>query len=254
MTRSIFVTGAAAGIGRATALLFARRGFRVGLYDVDELGLARVAGEIGERAAVWGRLDVADPRSVEAAVAAFGAWTGGRMDVLFNCAGILRMGAFDAIPIAEYEKEIAINVLGPVYVTRAALPLLERGERPVIVTMSSASAQYGVPEMAVYSATKFFVRGLTEALDLELAGRGIRVCDVAPGYVATEMVSSQRTPAKSVGKLGVSLTADDVAEVVWKAVHGSGVHHFVEAKVAALARIGGALPSVARRVLAHYSR
>ena len=175
MTRSIFVTGAAAGIGRATAVLFARRGWLVGLYDVDEAGLARVAAEIGESATVRGRLDVADPRAFEPAIAAFGDRTGGRMDVLFNCAGILRMGAFDAIPIAEYERQVAINVLGPIYGIRAALPLLARGERPAIVTMSSASAQYGVPEMAVYSATKFFVRGLTEALELELSARGVRV-------------------------------------------------------------------------------
>lgn len=254
MARSIFITGAAAGIGRAAALRFARGGYFVGLSDVDERGLRALADEIGSRSCSFSVADVSRRDAIERAIAEFGARTGGVMDVLFGNAGILRMGSFADIPVEEYERMVSINVLGVVYGVRASLPLLARGERPTVVTMSSASAQYGTPEMAVYSATKFFVRGLTEALELELEPKGIRVCDVAPGYVDTEMVRSQRQPATSLQKLGASLTADDVAERVWRAAHARGVHHFLQRDVSALARVSGALPGLARRIMRHYSR
>jgi NAD(P)-dependent dehydrogenase (short-subunit alcohol dehydrogenase family) len=254
MPKSIFVTGAAAGIGRATALHFAERGWFVGLFDVDERGLAEVAERVGRRSCVTGRLDVTDKDAFGPALAAFGAETGGSMDVLFNNAGILRMGRFEDIAIADYEKEVAINVLGVIYGIRAALPLLERGTKPCIVSMSSASALYGAPEMAVYSATKFAVRALTEALDIEFRKKKIRVCDVLPGYVDTGMVRSQTRPAQSLRKMGAHLTAELVAERVWDAVHGRGVHFFLEEKMVALARVGGAFPGLARRIMRHYSK
>jgi len=254
--RTIFITGAGAGIGRATACLFASRGFLVGLYDVDEKGLEGTLDLFDGNAranAVKELLDVTSETAFNDATRRFSEKTSGALDVLFNCAGILRMGRFEDIPLAEYDKEIAINFRGVIIGARAALPLLLRGEMKRIVNMSSASAVYGTPDLAVYSATKFAVRGLTEALDLELGDRGIRVCDVMPGYVDTGMVQSQTFRPKTLEKLGVKLTADNVAKRVWDAAHGKDVHYFLENDVALLSRIGSLVPGLGRRIMKSYS-
>ncbi len=245
--RAIFVTGAASGIGRATALLFGRRGFKVGCYDVDVEGAHAVAREIGSGSS-YGRIDVTNAESWEAAVADFES-SAGRLDVLFNCAGILRMGRFEDVSVEDCRKQLDVNVMGTILGIRTCLPLLERTGNAVIVNMSSASAIYGQPELAVYSASKFAVRALTEALDIELRPRGIRVCDIMPGYVDTPMVHSQRHVAKSLDRLGIKLTADDVAEVVWKAVHGRALHYVPQRDLAVMSRIGGLLPEVGRLVM-----
>lgn len=250
--KAIFVTGAASGIGRATALLFGRRGFAVGCYDIDEEGARKVAAEVGP-ASSHGRLDVTDEESWRNAVAAFEAKTH-RMDVLFNCAGVLRMGRFEDIPPEECRRQLEVNIMGVVLGIQRSLPLLERTPGSVVVNMSSASAVYGQPELAVYSASKFAVRALTEALDVELRQKGVRVCDVMPSYVDTPMVHSQRHTAKTLDRLGVKLTADDVAEVVWKAAHGRGLHYVPQKSVDFLGRVGGLLPEVGRVVMRHLAK
>ena len=254
--KAIFVTGAASGIGRATSLLFARRGFRVGCYDIDVEGVRRVAEEVdaaaGMSLACHGRIDVTNEESWGAALADFERHTH-RMDVLFNSAGILRTGRFEDVPPTECRKQLDVNVMGIVLGIQKSLPLLERTAadhgRSVIVNMSSASATYGQPELAVYSASKFAVRGLTEALDVELRSRKIHVCDVMPSYVDTPMVHAQRHTPKTLARLGVKLTADDVAAVVWKAAHGRGLHYIPQRDVALMNRLGGLLPELSRVVM-----
>jgi NAD(P)-dependent dehydrogenase (short-subunit alcohol dehydrogenase family) len=247
MSKSIFVTGAASGIGKATALLFGGRGWRVGCYDVDVDGARTVAETIG-RLALHGRLDVTSEESWRLCVADFEAATGSKMDVLFNSAGILRMGRFEDIAPIESKKQLDINVYGIVLGVHACLPALERS-RGTIVNMSSASAIYGQPELAVYSATKFAVRALTEALDIELRRKGIRVCDVMPGFVETPMLTEQQTPAATVAKLGVKLKAEDIADVVWKAAHGTGLHYIPQNDLKILTRLNGLLPELGRVVM-----
>jgi short-subunit dehydrogenase len=250
---SIFVTGAASGIGRATAELFASRGYFVGLFDVDGAAVAALAAQLGAGRAIAGELDVRDLGAFRASVAAFGAAAGGRMDVLFNCAGILRMGPFDKVPAEDAHLEIAVNVGGVVNGIYASLPLLEATSGSVIVNMSSVSAVYGTPDHSVYSATKFAVRGLTEALDIELRPRGVRVCDVMPGYVSTKMVHEQKIKSPIVGALGVRLEAGDVASTVWNAVHGDKVHWLMKADHALFARLSG-FSSLARAIMKHMIR
>jgi NAD(P)-dependent dehydrogenase (short-subunit alcohol dehydrogenase family) len=245
--KTIFVTGAASGIGKASALLFGRRGWFVGCYDIDVDGARRVAAEIGTRASD-GRVDVTNAESWKTALSDFEAVAGGRMDVLFNCAGILRMGKFDEIPLDQCRLQLEINVMGVVTGVQTCLPILERS-KGCIVNMSSASAIYGQPELAVYSASKFSVRALTEALDIELRARGVRVADVMPGYVDTPMVSSQAHRATTLDKMGVKLTADDVAEVVWKAAHGRGLHYMPQRDMRLMSRLGGLMPGMARTIM-----
>jgi NAD(P)-dependent dehydrogenase (short-subunit alcohol dehydrogenase family) len=228
MQPSIFITGAASGIGKATAKLFAERGYFVGVFDVNEDGVREVAAALGDDRSVAGRLDVRDRASWRAAVDAFSAKTGGAMDVLFGCAGVLKFASFVDCTAEDADRQIAINVNGVVNGIYASLPLLEasvaRGRKPMVLTMSSASAIYGQPEMAVYSATKFFVRGLTEALDVELGAKGIRVADVMPGFVDTPMVQNEAHKPKTMGVFGVKTTAEDVAAIVWKASQSDKLH------------------------------
>jgi NAD(P)-dependent dehydrogenase (short-subunit alcohol dehydrogenase family) len=251
---SIFITGAGAGIGRATARLFAERGFVVGLFDVDERALDETAAGIDEAKVVKRRLDVTDESGFGEAMRVFGDATGGTLDVMFNCAGILRTGRFEDLSMAENDAQIAVNVRGVILGTRLALPLLLKGSIRRIVSMSSASAIYGVPDLAVYSATKFAVRALTEALDLELRPRGVRVCDVMPGYVNTNMVSSLPFKPASIKTLGVRLTAEDVARRVWDAAHGDDVHYFLQKDVALLARVAGLFPRLGRFTMKTYAK
>lgn len=246
MTKTIFVTGAASGIGKETALLFGRRGYRVGCYDVDVEGARKVSAEIAS--ASHGRIDVTSEESWKTAATDFVSSSGERLDVLFNCAGILRMGHFEDVPPAECRKQLEVNVMGVVLGIQTCLPMLERS-RGVVVNMSSASAIYGQPELAVYSATKFAVRALTEALDIELRAKGVRVADVMPGYVDTPMVSSQTHRPSSLKKMGIKLKPEHIAEIVWEAAHGTKLHYIPQMDLKVMQRLGGLVPELGRAVM-----
>ncbi len=230
MPKSIFITGAAQGIGRATALKFHQEGWFVGAYDVDGVGLEKLSDELqGERLAT-GRLDVTDRNAFAAAAKAFNEQAGGRFDVLFNNAGLLFTGDFGDIAADRHDRMVDVNIKGVTNGIQAALPYLEataqaHGEACVL-SMSSASAIYGAPEHAVYSATKFAVRALGEALDIELAPKNIKVRDIMPAYVDTGMVQNLEHKPKILQASGISHTADDIAELAWQAVHGDTLHTY----------------------------
>lgn len=211
---SIFITGAAAGIGQAAARHFAARGWFVGLYDLDAEGVAALARELGDDRALAGRLDVTRGEDWQAALAGFHQRTG-RLDVLLNNAGILVSGPFESIPLARQQAVVDVNVKGVLAGCHAAFPYLKRQAGARVINMASASALYGQPSLATYSATKFAVRGLTEALDLEWQAHDIRVMDIMPLFVQTGMVVGMN--AKSIASLGVKLTPEDVAQVIWQA-------------------------------------
>ncbi|MBZ5734667.1 SDR family oxidoreductase [Nocardioides sp. TRM66260-LWL] len=221
-TRTILITGAAAGIGRTTALTFAREGWTIGGYDIDEAGLATLAAEVealGARA-ITGRLDVTDADAFAAAVDGFVEQTG-RLDVLVNNAGILRAGQFVDMSVATHHLEIDINVKGVVNGAHAGFRHLKATPGSVMVNLASASAIYGQAELANYSATKFFVRGLSEALDLEWGAHGIRVVAIWPLFVETAMTADIATGTTDT--LGIRLGPQDVANTIRAAVEPSTV-------------------------------
>lgn len=222
--KTIFISGAASGIGRATAELFVQRGWYVGMFDVNGDQLAGLADSLGGANCCHRPMDVTDYGSVQAAVAHFAETTGGKMDALFNCAGILAMGRHHRIDIEVQRKIVAVNFNGILNCIHACFDLLRKTAEAHIVTMSSASAIYGTPELAVYSATKFAVRGLTEALNIEFELFDITVSDVMAAYVRTPMITQAAVKAGSVSRMGIRLEPPDVARVVWKAVHGKKVH------------------------------
>jgi NAD(P)-dependent dehydrogenase (short-subunit alcohol dehydrogenase family) len=254
---SIFITGAARGIGRACAERFAAADYFVGLYDVDAAALAETVAEVGlgERCC-HGLLDVREQASILAAVEQFAAHTGGHMHVLLNNAGVMSVGHFEQLDAADHRRTIAVNLQGVVEVTHASFELLRRTSGARVINLSSASAIYGMPEMATYSATKHAVRGLTEALELEWARYGIRVCDVMPSFVDTALLANtQRLAAEQV--LGVRLGPHDVAEVVWCAATSTRrrTHWPVGLQTALADRARNLVPNVVtRRVVRWMSR
>jgi short-subunit dehydrogenase len=220
-SRSVFITGAAAGIGRATAISFATRGYTVGAYDIDDAGLASLADEIGLRhgTVVTGHLDVTDSAEMADRIEEFVTAAGGRLDVMINNAGVLLAGRFEELALSAQSKQIDINTKGVVNGAYAAFPHLRATPNSTVVNLASASAIYGQAELATYSASKFFVRGLTEALDIEWSTYGIRVLAMWPLYVQTAMTKDISTGTTQ--SLGVNLTAQDVADAIVAAVAGS---------------------------------
>lgn len=225
--QSLFITGAAKGIGRETVLLFARRGWRIGATDISQEGLDQLRKELGDEH-FYRRVDVTDSDEVATVLAAFAETTGGSVDLLINNAGIVHMQNFEDAPLARHHAVTDVNVRGVLNCAHHGLPYLKRSPRATMVNLSSAASDYGVPSEAVYSATKFYVKGLTEALNIEWARHGIHVCDVMPNFVATDMMDLQH--GKLVDSVGVKLTAGDVAHAIDKAVRkrGKSPHHWVD--------------------------
>lgn len=219
---TILITGAASGIGAATARLFHARGWQVGLLDINHLALGELAAELG---GAWhAQLDVSDAAAVSAALQDFCGQHGGRLRLLFNCAGVLRFGHFEDIDLEEHARILQINVLGLLQMTHAAFPYLKGTPGAQVINMGSASGLYGTPHMVSYSASKFAVRGLTEALELEWRHHGIRVGDLMPPFVRTSMVTQQHFEPPALRRLGVKLAAQDIAAAVWLQARHAKVH------------------------------
>ncbi|MEU8895431.1 SDR family oxidoreductase [Nocardia sp. NPDC048505] len=252
---TVFITGAAAGIGRATALLFAAQGYRVGAYDIDELGLSRLAADITAAGGTvqTGVLDVTKDTQWSERLAEFHAATG-RLDILINNAGILRSGAFEDIEIAVHRAIIEVNVVGLLAGTHAAFPYLRDTPGAQVVNLCSGSAIYGQPDLASYGASKSAVKSLTEALDLEWERHDIRVIAVWPMFVATGMVEGM--DIGTTQSMGVHLTAADVATGIWNAVRKRSrlpkVHYEIGAQARLLVAAGKIAPAWATRMTNKY--
>lgn len=245
--KAILITGAGSGIGKATAELFHRQGWRVGLLDINGLALQALSDQLDN---CWYRqLNVTDADAVTAAIVSFAQVHDNKLDCLFNSAGILYMGAFEDVALDDHHRTFDVNVSGLMNCCYAALPYLKNAGNAVVLNMSSASALYGVPQLASYSASKFAVRGLTEALNIEWQPYGIQVCDLMPPFVNTPMVNEQARTPKVVQRLGVNLQAEDVAKAAWKALQDKQVHHPVGLQFSALMNLSKLLPSNFTRLI-----
>lgn len=215
-TRSVFITGAAAGIGRATALRFAREGFHVGIYDVDSRGLEELSQQIlaAGGSVRAGLLDVTNVEQWRSALEEFYNDTDS-LDVLINNAGILSSGKFAEIPLMRQKLIVDVNVNGVLNGSHTAFHYLRDTPGSVVVNLCSASAIYGQADLATYGATKAAVKSLTEALDIEWSREGIRVIAVWPLFVKTAMTDDMN--AASIRHLGIHLTPEDVASEIFKA-------------------------------------
>lgn len=187
--RRVLVTGAASGIGLASAEALAAEGARLALLDRDAAALEEAARRLGPEPDVLALpADVTDEEQVAAAVQHAASALGG-LDALVACAGI--SGPFgrgiERIALAEWNAVLAVNVTGPFLLAKHALPHLRAGDRPAIVLLASDSSFVAAPGMVPYNASKGAVLQLTRALSVDLAADGVRVNCVCPSVVDTPM-------------------------------------------------------------------
>jgi 3-oxoacyl-[acyl-carrier protein] reductase len=238
--RVVIVTGAAAGIGRATARRFARDGARIAAWDVKadapEALVAELQAAGGE--AIFQKVDVTAAGEVAAAVAMV-AERWGRIDVLVNNAGILKDGQLvkwkdgqqvSALSERDFDAVVAVNLKGVFLCTRAVVPHMIRGGGGAVLNASSVVGHYGNFGQTNYAATKAGVINMTRTWARELGRYKIRVNAVAPGFIATEMVQAmpekvlasmvEHTP---IGRMG---RPEDIAEAYfWLASDAAGFVH-----------------------------
>jgi NAD(P)-dependent dehydrogenase (short-subunit alcohol dehydrogenase family) len=244
--KSIFITGAASGMGRETARLFRAEGWFVGGFDVNAAGLASLREELGADNCLVRRLDVTDREDYRAALGAFGEATGGTMDVLFNNAGIGRGGPFAEQPFEDVLALVHVNFIGVLIGIHEALPLLKATPGSLCFTTSSSSATFGMPGIAVYSATKHAVKGLTEALSVEFKALGIRVADVLPGLIDTPILPPGAVENAPKEGLFRAIPPVEVAKVVWEAYRSERLHWYVPPELVELDKAATLTPEAVR--------
>jgi short-subunit dehydrogenase len=191
--RLALVTGAASGIGSATAEELARRGARLALVDIDAQGVQRTAEKVRAlgREASAHTVDIASAPAVEELARRVLAGHG-PVDVLVNNAGVAVVAPFARTAALDLEWIVGVNLWGPLRLTRALLPaMVERGSGHIVLVASLAGL-VGAPGMVAYSTTKFALVGFAEALRLELADTGVAVTVVCPGFVRTNLHHATR--------------------------------------------------------------
>lgn len=219
--KAALVTGAASGLGRATAIRLAEAGADMCLVDLNREGLeetARLAAEKGLQAMVH-TADLSDPdacrETVTAAAARFG-----RLDALCNIAGIIKMANSDTMPREDWDKTIAINLSAPFFLSQAAIPHLLESEG-AIVNCASSAAFIGEAYAAAYCASKAGLVNLTKAMAMEYSRKPIRINAVAPGGMMTNIASNMSMPQdaefdliKRYSGLRGLVEVDDVADLI----------------------------------------
>ncbi|MCC6074802.1 SDR family oxidoreductase [Pseudomonas sp. GCM10022188] len=219
----VLITGGCAGIGRALAVRFAQAGARLVLLDLDQAALDSLAQHLAEHhnAQVLAlRCDIADAAAVRAAVALAVERFGG-IDVLVNNAGITHRSAFAETDLAVFERIMAVNYFGALHCTQAALPslLARRGQ---LIVMSSLSGFAPMLNRSAYNASKHALHGLFDTLRLELAGSGVNVMLVCPGFTATDirkraLVGDGSVISQPIPFVGKVSSPQDTAEAIFQA-------------------------------------
>jgi short-subunit dehydrogenase len=237
----VVITGAASGIGRAFARELASAGSALGLIDVAADALRAAAIELSDAA---GRLrtrvvDVSDRIAVDEAMSALGGELGG-VDLVVHCAAALFPGRFLDQPPGDFEKAIAIDLVGTANVVRAAAPLVTRS-RGAIVCLASTAAVHGWPAMSAYSAAKHGVAGFCDAVRSELRSSGVLVAAVFPLLIATPLLAgADVAPILAAGK---AIAPEVVVRKTLSAVARGKTRIYVPARVRWIAAVHGLLPS-----------
>lgn len=233
--RNIFITGGASGIGRAVARHFAERGWFVSIADINEAGMQDTLGLIEGGFKYSHKLDVRDRTAWDVALESAATAAGSRIDVVVNNAGIGTGGPLAELDVEEIDRCLDINLRGVLYGAQAAYPYLKKSAPgSALVNIASAAGLTGGSGMSVYSATKFGVRGIAESLDAEWAPDGIKVSSICPSFIETPLLegtghrSSNENIRTRVLNAGLEITpVEEVAQAVWDAVHGDGLHYLV---------------------------
>ena len=259
--KTIFITGGASGIGRAVAERFGRAGWFVGIADINEDGMAGTAALIPAGFSSQHKLDVRNRAAWDGALADCAAASGGKIDVLFNNAGIPIGGRIIDCSTEEVERTLDINLKGVIFGAQAAYPYLKASAPgSCLLNTASAAGIYGVPGGSVYSATKFGVRSITESLDAEWKDEGILVRDLMPSFIETPLLDhapnrqSNEDIRGSVRAAGLEITpVSAVAEAAWEAVHGKKLHTLVGKTASRLAFAARWMPGALRKQVGRQS-
>lgn len=227
------ITGASSGIGRETAILLAARGWSLAITARRKDRLDSLATSLVKKGDECPPLvlpaDISQPDQARAVVLSAAAHFG-RLDVLVNNAGILRMAPFMDMPVDEMREIFETNFWATIETVRAAVPVMEKQGGGHIVQVGSGVSRRGLPFMTAYAASKFALLGLTEGLRLELAPRRITLSLVLPGGTETEMphtVDRRRLPAGYPERGGYRITARRAACAVVKAIEKKKTEIFV---------------------------
>ncbi|HEX6860517.1 MAG TPA: SDR family oxidoreductase [Caulobacteraceae bacterium] len=230
--KAIFITGGASGIGLATAKLFAQKGWFVGVADINKAGLKDALAEIGKDSAATYELDVRDRAAWDAALGAF-VRKAGRLDVLLNNAGIASYGYFEEVSPEEEDRTVDVNIKGVMNGARAGIEHLKKTPGSKLINVASCAGLYGSPKLAVYSASKFAVKGLSEALDIEFARHGVEVRCIMPWFIETPILDagaqgSNVKMSDTIRQQGMDVyPVEMAAQTVWDAAHGKELHYTV---------------------------
>jgi NAD(P)-dependent dehydrogenase (short-subunit alcohol dehydrogenase family) len=221
----VVVTGAGSGIGRATALAFGRLGAKVHVTDIDGRAAEATAAAIGNGATAH-TVDSSDPAQLEQLAATIFA-AEKAVDVLHNNAGIGHAADIEQTTVEDWQRVIGVNLLGVAYGVQAFVPrMLTQGRPAHVVNTASMAGLVAAPTMAPYSASKFGVVGMTEALDAELRPKGITVSAICPGIISTNITRTAIMRGEHEDRRGKTIdfyekrgaTAEVVAESVVDAV------------------------------------
>jgi NAD(P)-dependent dehydrogenase (short-subunit alcohol dehydrogenase family) len=238
----VVITGAARGIGLATARAFLREGSAVAISDVDEVALKDAASRLDGRVLAE-PADVTDPASLRAFVDRAEREIG-PVDVMVNNAGIMPTGAVVEEPDALARKTVEINVLGVITGTKRALETMLARRRGVIVTLASVAGESAVPGLATYNASKWGALGFTLATRAEVAEHGVDVVAVLPAFVNTELTSGTN------GLAGFkNVEPEMVADAIVGAVKRPRAKVYVPRSVGAIVQTTALLPESVTRLI-----
>lgn len=228
--RIALITGAGSGIGRATAARLVQQGWQVAIVDVNREAVEQVARDLGPQCWAF-TCDLSNIDAIQVLMQDVSGRTAGRLDVLVNNAGLLWSGDFKDQTPQSIARITTVNTIAVATCTRLAFPLLkasaDAGGKPVVINLSSASSVFGIPSLAIYSASKFWVRGFTEALAVEWRGQGIVVRDVAPPFVHTPMMLGDAAANPFHVRMGANLSPEDVARAIVSSIGGGPVHGYM---------------------------
>lgn len=247
--RRALVTGASSGIGEAVCRLLAREGYRVALLARRAERLERVRAELAGDGHVVLPCDLCEPASIDAALRELDGAFGG-LELLVNNAGLGYRARVEELEPSLLRRVFDTNVTGLLLACRAALPLLRRGERPVVVNVSSVVGRRGIPGQAAYSASKAAVSSIGQALRVEWADEGIAVCTLSPGLTATGFFEAQPNPARLPDPdLARSQGPDDVAREVLALDRDPQPERFMRRKWQLLGLLTLVAPRLSDRIL-----
>jgi NAD(P)-dependent dehydrogenase (short-subunit alcohol dehydrogenase family) len=260
-SNSAVITGAASGIGRALAVAWARRGWRIGIADIDMEGAERTLGmveQVGGMGDVFS-CDVSNLDDVQAmADHFFSAW--GKVDIVVNNAGIAVLGFVGEVPIEEWQRVMDINLWGVIYGCHAFLPRMKERGGGHIVNLASSAGVISMSEMGPYSTTKASVISLSETLRTELAPDKIGVTVVCPMFIDTDILKTASYTTEWEEEVfnyacgNARMTAEEVAQRIVKAVDKDRLYLFPQLSAKLFWALKRVSPGGFRWLFANFNR